>query len=136
MNYEEWLAKVPDSLKDDPIWKFVAYPKSLLLFYLAWKDCEKLKSKPQGKALISQLIRGVDSISANIDEGFGRGIERKEYVYYLRVSLGSARETRSRYFKTRHLLPKEISHHRMKLCDKIIALLTTTINNRSSRFKH
>jgi len=32
MRYEEWLAQVPDSLKGDPIWKFEAYPKALLLY--------------------------------------------------------------------------------------------------------
>jgi four helix bundle protein len=129
MNYEEWLAEVPDSLKDDPVWKFVAYPKSLLLFDLTWEDGEQLKRKSQGKALINQLIRGADSVSANIDEGFGRGIERQEYVYYLRVALGSVRETRSRYYKVRRLLTKEIVQHRMKLCDEIIALLVTAIKN-------
>jgi four helix bundle protein len=133
MNYEEWLAEVPDSLKNDPIWKFVVYPKSLLLFDLVWEDCERLRSKPQGKALINQLIGSADSISANIDEGFGRGIERKEYVYYLRIALGSARETRSRYFKARRPIPWEIVQHRMKLCDEIIALLVTAIKNHRPR---
>ncbi len=135
MNYEEWLAEVTDSLKRDPVWKFVAYPKSLFLFDLVWEDCKKLQSKPQGKALLSQLTRSADSISANIDEGFGRGIERQEYVYHLRIALGSARETRSRYFKVRHLLSPEVVQHRVKLCDEIIALLVTVINNHHSRSK-
>lgn len=130
MNLEGWLAEVPENLKNDPVWKFIAYPKSLLLFDLVWEDCEKLKSSSQGKALISQLTRSADSISANIDEGFGRGIERQEYIYYLRIALGSTRETRSRYFKARRSLSPEVVQHRMSLCDEIIALLTTTINNR------
>lgn len=133
MNYEAWLAGVPESLKNDPVWKFVAYPKSLLLFDLVWEDCEQLNRKPQGKALISQLVRSADSISANIDEGFGRGIERQEYVYHLRVALGSARETRSRFFKARHLFSPEVIRHRMYLCDEIIALLTTAIGRRNQR---
>jgi len=32
MTYEEWLAQVPDGLKNDPIWRFEAYPKALLLY--------------------------------------------------------------------------------------------------------
>ena len=135
MNYEAWLAEVSDSLKCDPVWRFTAYPKSLWLFDLVWKDCERLKVNSQGTALINQLIRSVDSISANIDEGFGRGVERQEYGYYLRVALGSARETRSRYFKARHLLPKEVTRHRMSLCNEIIALLVTAINNHRLRLK-
>jgi len=135
VNYETWLAEVPDSLKRDPVWKFAAYPKSLWLFDLVWVDCERLKANSQGRALISQLIRSADSISANIDEGFGRGIERQEYTYYLRVALGSARETRSRYFKARHLLPKEVVQHRIGLCDEIIALLVTVIKNHRLHLK-
>lgn len=133
MNYEDWLADIPDSLKNDPIWTFTPYPKSLLLFDLAWEDCEKLKTNPQGRALIGQLIRSADSISANIDEGFGRGIERKEYSYHLRIALGSARETRSRYFKIRRMLSEEVVKHRVYLCDEIIALLTSTLKNRRQK---
>lgn len=129
MNYEAWLAEVPESLKGDPVWKFLAYPKSLWLFDLVWRDCEKLKINPQGRALISQLIRSADSISANIDEGYGRGIEHKEYAYFLRVALGSARETRSRYFKARHCFSEEVIRHRLGLCNEIIALLVTAIKN-------
>ena len=135
MNYTEWLASCPDSLKKDPLWKFTAYPKSLWLFDITWQDCERLKQSIQGKALLNQLIRSVDSISANIDEGFGRGVERQEYVYYLRIALGSTRETRSRYFKLRHSLPKDVVEHRMELCNEIIALLITAINKHRPKNK-
>jgi four helix bundle protein len=135
VNYEKWLAEVPNSLKKDPIWKFMVYPKSLFLFDLVWQDCENLKSESQGLALINQITRSADSISANIDEGFGRGIGRKEYFYYLRVALGSARETRSRYFKARRLLSSEVVQHRIGLCDEIIALLVTAINKHNPRSK-
>jgi len=127
MNYKSWVDEVPEKLKTDLIWKFPAYSKALLLFDLVWEDCDRLKDDIRGKALINQLIRSSDSISANIDEGFGRGIERPEYAYYLRVALGSARETRSRYFKLRHLIPPEVIQHRLSACDKIVALLTIAV---------
>ena len=130
MNFGDWLAQCPESLKQDPVWNFVAYQKSLWLFELVWLDCERLKQKAQGRALISQLVRSADSISANIDEGFGRGMDRQEYTYYLRIALGSARETRGRYFKVRHLLPEQVVQHRMALCSEIIARLTATLNKR------
>ena len=133
LNYETWLAEIPDSLKNDPVWKSTAYKKALWFFDLVWRDCERLKSTPQGQALISQIIRSTDSISANIDEGYGRGIDRKEYIYYLRVALGSARETRSRYFKTRYVLPPNVLEHRLQICSEIIALLVTTIKNSQSK---
>ena len=133
LNYETWLAEIPNSLKNDPVWKSTAYKKALWFFDLVWRDCERLKSTPQRQALISQIIRSADSISANIDEGYGRGIDRKEYIYYLRIALGSVRETRSRYFKARHVLPPNVLEHRLQICNEIIALLVTTIKNSQSK---
>ena len=130
MKYEEWLARVPESLKKDPIWKFVAYPKALLLFDLVWEDSEKLLRDTRGREVARQLVRSAGSVSANIDEGFGRGIDRKEYVQFLRYALGSARETRSWYYKSRYLLTEQVIQHRMDLCSEIIALLVTAIKNR------
>jgi four helix bundle protein len=130
MKFEEWLAKVPDDLKGDPIWKMEVYRKALLLFDLFWEDGERLQQDVRGREIVKQLTRSTGSISANIDEGFGRGIERGEYVQFLRYALGSARETRSWYYKARLLLDPDVLEHRMKLCNEIIALLVTTINRR------
>jgi len=133
MTYEEWLAQVPDSLKNDPIWKFEAYPKSPFLYDLAWEDTDKLLKDVRGRKLAGQLIDSAGSVSANIDEGFGRGIESGEYIQFLRYALGSARETRSWYYKARRLLAAEAVRHRIALCDEIIALLVVTIKQRRAR---
>ena len=133
MRYEEWLAQVPDSLKNDPIWQFKAYPKALLLYDLAWEDTDKLLQDVRGCELVEQLIGSAGSVSANIDEGFGRGIEGGEYIQFLRYALGSARETRSWYYKARKLLTAEAVRHRIALCDEIIALLVVTIKHRRAR---
>jgi four helix bundle protein len=132
MKYEEWLAQAPDSLKNDPIWKFEAYPKALLLFDLAWEDTEHLMRDKRGQEIARQLVGSAGSITANIDEGFGRGIDRKEYAQFLRFALGSARETRSWYYKSSKLLAPQVVQHRMGLCDEIIALLVVTINRRKT----
>jgi four helix bundle protein len=124
------LAQVPVSLKNDPIWKFEAYPKALLLYDLAWEECEQLAYDVRGLEIVRQLIRSTGSISANIDEGYGRGIERGEYIQYLRYALGSARETRSWYYKARRLLEDALVAHRIGLCNEIIALLVTAIKER------
>ena len=96
MIYEEWDLSVPDAIKDDPVWKFYAYRKALFLYDLAWKDCEKLMKDSRGKEVARQLIRSAGSICANIEEGYGRGFG-KDRNYFLRVSNGSARETRGWY---------------------------------------
>jgi four helix bundle protein len=133
MNYEEWAEQVPDSFKNDPIWHFKAYPKALLLYDLAWEDTDKLLKDVRGRKLAAQLIDSAGSVSANIDEGFGRGIEGGEYIQFLRYALGSARETRSWYYKARKLLTAEAVRHRIALCDEIVALLVVTIKQRRAR---
>ena len=135
MRHEEWLAQVPDSLKKDPIWQFKAYPKALLLCDLAWEDADNLLKDVRGRRLAGQLIGSVGSISANIDEGFGRGIEGGEYVQFLRYALGSAREARSWYYKARKLLSAEVVQHRVALCDEVIALLVVTIKQRRAKLR-
>jgi hypothetical protein len=55
MTYEEWPAQMPDSLKEDPIWKFEAYLKALLLYDLAWEDTDKLLKDVRGRKLSGQL---------------------------------------------------------------------------------
>ena len=133
MVYEEWLAQVPDGLKKDPIWQFKAYPKALLLFDLAWEDSERLLRDARGREIVKQLVRSAGSITANIDEGFGRGVDRGEYLQFLRYALGSARETRSWYYKARKLLAADVVQHRMSLCSEIIALLVTVIKKRRAK---
>jgi four helix bundle protein len=127
VEFAAWLAKVPESLKKDPIWGFAAYPKALFLSDLAWEDSAKLLEDVRGREIARQLIRSAGSVSANIGEGYGRGMERAEYVQFLRYALGSARETRSWYYKARYLLSDSVCQPRMGLCSEIIALLVTTI---------
>jgi four helix bundle protein len=126
VDYEEWLGSVPASLKQDPLWNFAVYPKSILLYDLAWEDCERLMKDLRGRAIAQQLIRSAGSICANIEEGFGRGYG-KEYAYFLRISLGSARETRGWYCRGRKLLSRDVLQHRIGLLDEIVAMLIPNI---------
>ncbi|HEC35502.1 MAG TPA: four helix bundle protein [Anaerolineae bacterium] len=79
-----------------------------------------------GQAVANQLIRSVGSICANIEEGYGRGYG-KEYSYFLRVSMGSARESRGWYYRARRLLPADVLRSRLVLLDEIIAMLAPNI---------
>ena len=78
----------------------------------------------RGQAVARQLIRSAGSVSANIEEGYGRGFG-KDRNYFLRVSTGSARETRGWYYRGRHLLSPSVVEHRLNLVSEIIALLVT-----------
>jgi len=83
-NFEIWSQSIHSSIKNDPLWSFQVYPKALFISDLAWKDCDYLLKDPRGKAVANQLTRSVGSISANIEEGFGRGFG-KDYAYKLKI---------------------------------------------------
>ena len=122
MKYEDWLKSVPNDLKQDSLWQFNIYPKTVFLYDLLWEDCERLMKDARGRAIAEQIIRSGGSISANIEEGFGRGFGA-EFAYFLRIALGSARETRGWYYRARRLLSPDVLQHRMQLLDEIIAAL-------------
>ncbi len=72
------------------------YKKATDLFELCWNDTENLIKDFRGKEIARQLIRACGSISANIEEGYGRGFG-KEYPHFLKISRGSAQETKGWY---------------------------------------
>lgn len=129
MRYEDWEAEVHTRISAEPSWQFFGYRKGLFLYELLWIDCEKLMQDRRGKAIADQIIRSGGSITANIEEGYGRGFG-KEYLYFLRISLGSARETKGWYWRSKALLPEAVINHRLALLDEIIGLLVTEINRR------
>lgn len=126
MTYEEWEQGLPEAVKVDPVWQFFAYRKALFLFDLTWEDCAKLMGDPRGKAVATQMIDSAGSISANIEEGHVRG-PGKDRNHFLRISVGSSRETKGWYLRSRHVLPPEAIKHRMALLDDIISLLLTEL---------
>lgn len=81
------------------------YQMALELYDLCWSDTEILKKDFRGKEIARQIIRSCGSISANIEEGYGRGFG-KEYPHFLRISRGSARETKGWYKKSKFPLLK------------------------------
>jgi four helix bundle protein len=132
MTYEEWVVQVPDDIKNDPLWSFEVYPKTVLLFDFVWGDCDKLAQDYRGRKISEQLIDSAGSISANIEEGYGRGYGL-DYSRFLRIALGSARETRGWYYRGRKLFDQKILNHRLKLLDEIIALLATHASRQKRR---
>ncbi|MGB3717292.1 MAG: four helix bundle protein [Candidatus Promineifilaceae bacterium] len=120
MTYDEWERTVPKSISSDPLWGFDIYRKALFLADLAWIDCDKLIDDRKGRSLVHQLINSAGSVAANIEEGYGRGFG-KDYARFQRIALGSAREVRGWYYRTRHVFGPETIDHRMNLLDEIVA---------------
>ncbi len=81
---------------------------------------------------MSQLLRSSGSVSANVEEGYGRGFG-KDYARFLRIAIGSARETRGWYWRNRHALELEAVNHRMNLATEIIRMLTIVADQQRKR---
>ena len=91
MTYEQWLEQVPYFMKREQLWETGIYRRALYAYDLAWNDCDRLLPHDLGKPNARQLISSMGSISANIEEGYGRGFG-KDYARFLRIALDSARE--------------------------------------------
>ena len=106
--------------------QFGAYRKAKELFDFVARDMQLLKSDPRCYRLIAQQVASADSICANIEEGYGRQ-SRVEYVRFLDIARGSARETRGRYERMNHWLAPDVITERIALLDEIIGILTSSI---------
>ena len=126
MNYQSWEQNVPVEFKNDPLWSVKAYRLGLLVTDIAWADVTRLMQDKRTLSLSDQLYRALGSISANVAEGYSHGTGKNRARYY-EYALGSARESRDRYFKARHILGEEITLHRFSLLTQISRLLLTMI---------
>ena len=121
MKYDDWQLSVPDAIKGDSLWRLEVYRLGLFVSDIAWEDALLLGKNPLTRSMADQLFRAVSSISANIGEGYSRSTG-KDRARFLEYSLGSAREARDWYYKSRHVLKEEVSKHRLDLLTQIIKM--------------
>jgi len=131
-SYQEWQKQVAGVIKQDPLWNFHVYRKSLYLADLAWFDAEALMQDTRGRGIAWQLIDSAGSVAANIEEGFGRGFG-KDYARFLRIALGSAKETRGWYYRGRHVWSPQLVEKRLALISEIISGLVITSKQQRQR---
>ena len=126
MKYVEWFETVPSEITNDPIWKLEVYRLALFAGDIGWKDVQKLSKEKLMFSVADQLHRSLGSISSNLTEGYSRskGLDRARFI---EISLGSARESRDWYHKSRHVLSPEVVKHRMELLTRIISMLAAMI---------
>jgi four helix bundle protein len=110
----------------DRLESFGVYKIARQLFDDFWDDSETLGKDYRGRELVKQQIRSLDSICANIEEGYGRGYNR-ELPQHLKIARGEARESKGRYERCKRLLPPELIARRVATLDQIIGGLTNTL---------
>jgi four helix bundle protein len=119
MNEKRVIKKIED---------FLVYQKAMDLFdNFINEDLETLKKHFGGRELARQQIRSLDSICANMEEGYGRKAG-KELKQFFRISRGSASESKGRYIRSKKFLTKEIVNKRVAQLDEIQAMLHSLIN--------
>ncbi len=132
MTYEEWEQTVPEAITGDVLWKMRVYRLGLFAADVGWEDVSKLMLDPRTLKLADQLYRSLGSISANIAEGYSRS-SGKDRARFYEYALGSARESRDWYHKSRHVLTDSVVQHRVDLCAQVIRLLLTMLPNERHR---
>lgn len=106
------LNEIPEDFLNDAVWNLKVYRAALFLADLCWFDTQPIIKK-RFFSLADQLYDSTGSISANITEGYSRN-SNKEKARLYEIALGSARKSKDWYFKSRHILGKEIVNHRIK----------------------
>jgi len=92
----------------------------------------KLMQDRRTRVVADQLYRSLGSTSANLAEGYSRGTGKDRARFY-EYALGSARESRDWYYKSRHILGDTVVDHRINLCTQITRLLLKMIPQQRKR---
>lgn len=120
--YQAWASTVPSEITADPLWHMEVYRIALFIGEICWADVCKLAPDRRMLEVSDQPYRSVGSISANIAEGYSKA-SKKDQARFYEYSLGSARESRDWYYKSRHILSEEVALHRMRLLVSIVRTL-------------
>jgi len=126
--FEEWVKTLPDSLRNDPLWKSAYYRLAMYLYDLMWIDSEVINKDFRGREIVHQLVRSAGSVCANMEEAYRRGIGTADYVRIMRIALGELGETQGWYFRARHILGSELLEKRIKVIQQAIALTVKVID--------
>ncbi|MFH1093854.1 MAG: four helix bundle protein [Candidatus Omnitrophota bacterium] len=106
---------------------FVVYQKAIKLFDdFIEKDLPLLRRNFAGESLAKNQLRCLDSICANMEEGYDRK-SGKEVINFFRISKGSTAEARGRYTRFKNILSKEVINQRVQVLSEIRAMLESLI---------
>jgi four helix bundle protein len=120
--FRAWEACVPQSIRDDPTWRFHAYRVALYLLDLAVADARGLRARRSLPFQADQLLRAVSSVSANVAEGFGRA-SAADRSRCFGIALGSLRESLTWYRAVQDELPADIAEQRFEQVGELRRIL-------------
>jgi len=117
--------------KVEKVEDLIVYQRAMRLFDdFIGADMDILDRHYAGRELAKQLVRSLDSICGNMEEGFGRKAG-KEFKHFLRIARGSARESKGRYVRCSRFLAGDIIKRRVAQLDEILAMLFSLIGKLS-----
>lgn len=131
--FEEWVKTLPDSLRNDPLWKSAYYRLAMYLYDLVWIDSAVINKDFRGREIVHQAVRSAGSVCANMEEAYRRGIGTADFVRIMRIALGELGETHGWYFRSRHILSQETLDKRIKVIQQAIALTVTAVDKNRKR---
>jgi four helix bundle protein len=115
-----------DEVPVDPLLRYPFYVKALDLYDRVLEDTDRRIADARWRVIVMQLVRSAGSISANIEEGYGRGTSQ-EFAHRLKIARGEAYESRGWYWRARRFLPADLLNTRRQQLGEIIALLSANI---------
>jgi four helix bundle protein len=124
--YLAWAERPPDDLVGDPIWRLPAFRMARFLALVSGEDATRVRSAALRDVTVVQLLRAIESISANIAEGYSRFSGRDRARFY-ELALGSAREAREWYSRLSGPLGAHAVAERTALLNHIVRILTYAI---------
>lgn len=106
---------------------FDVYQKAVKLFEdFLEEDLPLLKESLAGRTLVGNQLRSLDSICANMEEGYERK-SGKEIKNFFRIAKGSTGEARGRYKRLKTVLPEGIIVRRVSVLNEIRVMLEALI---------
>ncbi len=107
---------------------FEVYQKAVKLFEnFLEEDILTLQKSFIGRTLAANQLRSLDSICANMEEGYERK-SGKEIKNFFRIAKGSSGEARGRYKRLKKLLSQQTINNRVQVLNEIRAMLASLID--------
>ena len=123
---------IPPCITKDPLWKMRTFRVAVEAADFGWTDVTVLVNDRRTREISSQLYRALGSVEANIAEGYSRSSGRDRARLY-EYALGSAREARCWYLRSRFILGTGLAEARCEHISGVVRMLLALIPHERGR---